>query len=380
MINLNRLEFALKRRGLSQTALSEQLGITTRTLHNYIKDPSKLNIDVLSKILDFPVTFFYQKDDLPDIPDHTVSFRSMSKTSTKLKNIAISYGVTGFLLNDWFEEEFDLPQADLPDLSHMEPEEASIFLRREWGLGEAPIGNMIALLESKGIRVFSLAMEAEEVDAFSVWQNNQPFIFLNTKKSAERSRFDAAHELGHLVRDTYSMKHSNSTCSKTPTSINDQRSIERQADAFASAFLMPRSNMFAHKKNFVNINTLISQKKIWGVSVVALAYRMHKLGIISDWVYTRILCPEIAKNKYRSIEPFPMKHEKSVVLEKILDALNEDNIGIKEIAEKILVSETDIGHLTFGLTARTLFLLKKKQDIEFNEKESSPDSSHLKLL
>src|SRR3546814_6566541 len=41
--------------------------------------------------------------------------------------------------------------------------------------------------------------DTKNVDAFSCWRNGQPFVFLNTFKSAERSRFDAAHELAHLV-------------------------------------------------------------------------------------------------------------------------------------------------------------------------------------
>jgi hypothetical protein len=47
--------------------------------------------------------------------------------------------------------------------------------------------------------VFSLSVDAAEVEAFSMWKEGAPFIFLNTGKSAEHGRFDAAHELGHLV-------------------------------------------------------------------------------------------------------------------------------------------------------------------------------------
>lgn len=56
---------------------------------------------------------------------------------------------------------------------------------------------MIHLLEAHGVRVLSLTQECREVDAFSLWLQ-QPFVFLNTQKSGEHSRFDAAHELGHL--------------------------------------------------------------------------------------------------------------------------------------------------------------------------------------
>jgi len=33
-------------------------------------------------------------------------------------------------------------------------------LRHHWGIGELPINNIIHLLESKGVRIFSLAVDA----------------------------------------------------------------------------------------------------------------------------------------------------------------------------------------------------------------------------
>ena len=44
-----------------------------------------------------------------------------------------------------------------------------------------------------------MAENTVTVDAFSVWREYTPYIFLKLMKTAEHSRFDAAHELGHLV-------------------------------------------------------------------------------------------------------------------------------------------------------------------------------------
>jgi hypothetical protein len=84
-------------------------------------------------------------------------------------------------------------------MEYASPDTAALYLRQNWGLGERPIPNMLKLLEAKGVRVFSLAENTKAVDAFSVWRNGLPYVFLNIAKSAERSRFDASHELGHLV-------------------------------------------------------------------------------------------------------------------------------------------------------------------------------------
>jgi len=139
---------------------------------------------------------------------------------------ALATAATAFRVNQWFEVRFHLPQSDLPDLDDLPPDAAAATLRRLWGLGNAPIPNMIHLLESKGIRVFSLTEGTRDVDAFCTWYESRPLIFLNTLKSTEHSRFDAAHELSHLVRDLYSMQHGE------PHGLE----MERQADAFASEF------------------------------------------------------------------------------------------------------------------------------------------------
>jgi Zn-dependent peptidase ImmA (M78 family) len=117
------------------------------------------------------------------------------------------------------------------DFSHeRDPAGAARTLRQYWTIGEKPIGSMIKLLETKGIRVFSLSENTRNVDAFSCWRNGEPYVFLNKFKSTEHSRFDAAHELAHLVLH----KHGGPS---------QGRSAESEAHAFASSFLMPRDDV-----------------------------------------------------------------------------------------------------------------------------------------
>ena len=346
MFNPSRLEFAISRRGISKSELAEKLEVNPRTVTNYLNGETVPDLEKLSQVLNFPIDFF-KAQDLPKINDKSVSFRSRSRMTKKVRDQATSYEVLGFILNEWFENEFDLIQAELPDLSHLEPDEAANTLRYDWGLGDKPIGNFISLLESKGIRVFSIHIESEYIDAFSIWNNDKPFIFLNNQKTMERSRFDAAHELGHLVRDIYTMKLSNSGSKSDEL---DSKVIEKQADEFASAFLMPEVTLRQYKHVNPTINNLIELKKVFGVSLVALAYRMHKLGMISDWIYTRVICPEIAKFNYRKTEPEPMEREMSQVLDTMVNELALDNITIDDIAKRIYLNKTDVSPLLFQLS------------------------------
>ncbi|NMZ24830.1 ImmA/IrrE family metallo-endopeptidase [Pseudomonas proteolytica] len=341
-INPKQITFARVRRRLTKAQLAKELGITSRSLQNYetgatVPDPETLA--KMAKLLNFPQQFFFLDEDMPEIREHAVSFRKLSKMTDAMKFCTFSAGAIALKVNEWIEERFNLPSAELPDLSDLEPEEAAATLRRIWGLGNAPIPNMIHLLESKGIRVFSLAEETREVDAFCTWYEGKPFIFLNTIKSAERGRFDAAHELGHLVRDVYTMQHG----------LTHGPEMERQADAFASAFLMPMASVTANQPPAYTIKYLMKLKHYWGVSLVAIAYRFNSLGLVSEWNY-RNLCIEIAKHGYRTNEPEPMERETSQLLTKVLDILHSRKQGRREIAESLSISTDEINALTFQLT------------------------------
>jgi len=340
-INPKQITFARVRRRVTKAQLARDLGITSRSLQNYETGTSVPKAELLSRIakrLEFPESFFFLEENMPEMREDAVSFRKLSKMTDAMKACTFAVAVIAFKVNQWIEERFHLPQANLPDLSDLEPEEAAATLRRLWGLGNAPIPNMVHLLESKGIRVFSLTEETREVDAFCAWYENKPFIFLNTFKSAERSRFDAAHELGHLVRDIYTMQHGH----------KHGPEMERQADAFASAFLMPKESVVANRPPLYDIPYLMKLKHYWGVSLAAMAYRFNALGLVSEWNY-RKLCIAIAKKGYRTKEPEPMQRESSQLLTKVFDFLHSRKQSRREIAKSLHLNVDEINALTFQL-------------------------------
>jgi Zn-dependent peptidase ImmA (M78 family) len=197
---------------------------------------------------------------------------------------------------------------------------------------------MIALLESKGVRVFSLSVDAREVDAFSMWYDGTPFVFLNTKKTAERCRFDAAHELGHLVMHRHGAPQG--------------QEAEKEANAFASAFLMPRRSVLANAPRTATLKSLIAHKKFWNVSAAALNYRLHSLGLTTDWTY-RTLCIDLAKLG-RDHEPESSPFESSQVLKKVFASLREDGISKSDVAKELLIQPEELDELTFGLMLNAL--------------------------
>ncbi|WP_199154546.1 ImmA/IrrE family metallo-endopeptidase [Chromobacterium sp. ASV23] len=338
MFNPSRLTVARQRRGLTKRQLASLIGSAEKTVQYYENgemNPSEESLTKLSSVLNFPPSFFFG-DDLEILSPDIASFRSLKKMKAAQRDMALSAGSIALLFSKWMEDRFELPKPSLPYFEPgIDPESAAMALRNEWSLGERGIKSMVHLLEMKGIRVFSLDINAVEVDAFSMWSGEQPFVFLNTQKTAEHSRFDAAHELGHLILH----RHGN----------NQSVDAEKEANDFAAAFLMPRASILASAPQFITVPSLVKLKKLWGVSVAALNYRLHKIGLTSEWV-NRSICIDISKLGYRTSEPDPMPFESSQLLKKVFSNLRSEGIGRAEIAKQMDMHVIELDKLTFGLS------------------------------
>jgi Zn-dependent peptidase ImmA (M78 family)/DNA-binding XRE family transcriptional regulator len=335
MFKPSRLVIARKRRAMTKVSLAEESGVSLRSLSAYENGhttPDDAALAQLATTLRFPVDFFFAHE-LEEPPQSIVSFRALSSMTAGKRDSAIAAAVLAIELSKWLEDRFSLPAPNVPDLRGTQPELAAEEVRAAWGAGTRPIRNMVHLLEANGVRVYSLAEVGEAVDAFSFNKDGTPFVFLSTAKSAERSRFDAAHELAHLVLHRHGVPN---------------RDAEREADRFGSAFLMPAPSVFSVVPRNPSLGTLLELKASWSVSVAALAHRIYSLGMITEWHY-RTLCIEIAKRGYRKTEPNPIPRETSQLLEKVFAAIREDGLTKADVARDLHVHLSDIQALVFGL-------------------------------
>ncbi len=315
--------------------LSNVTAVTISRLEQENNDPEPETVGALALALEFPYEFFFG-DDVDELAPEAVSFRSLTSMSAIERDAALAAGSLAYLVCDWIEQRFNLPKPNLIDLSHeRDAANAASVLRKVWGLGEKPIADMIRLLETKGIRVFSLAENTKNVDAFSCWRDGKPYIFLNTFKSAEHTRFDAAHELGHLVLH----KHGGPQQGKL---------AEAEANSFASAFLMPAADVCSRVRHVSALSHLIQIKARWGVSLAAMTYRLHKLKVLSAWQY-RTFYIQLNKMGYRVSEPEPMKREVSTVWKKVFSELWSQRITRSNIADELFVPQQEIENLFYGL-------------------------------
>lgn len=338
MFNAARFSIARRRRKLTKKQLAEAADLDQKSVVRYESGesaPTAAGLAQLAKLLRFPEAFFHGED--PDlISAESASFRSLTQIAARERDAALAAGELAFMLSDWVEGFFVLPESDFIDCKEgTSPEPAAMALREHWALGERPIRSMVHLLESKGARLFSLREETKTIDAFSLWRGQVPFVFLNTYKTPERSRFDAAHELGHLVLHRHG-------------GARGGRSVEDQANHFASAFLMPEASVRARIPAVHSLEHIIKEKKHWGVSTSALNYRLHKLGITSEYQY-RNFCIQIAQ-RFGKSEPQGLQREISKLWDKVFTELRQEGIHKHRIAQDLDLPVDEVENLVFQLT------------------------------
>lgn len=333
----SRLRLARARRGYALSRLAAETGVTARALSAYERGqdaPPPGLVHQLARVLALPVAFL-GGDEVDDIPVDAISFRALRKLTVGQREAARAAGRLALLLGDWLAERFVLPTPDVPSLPKLDPETAAEVVRARWGLGVAPVGDMVRLLEAHGVRVFSLPADCASVDAFSFHWRQTPYVLLHTGKSGERGRFDAAHELGHLVL------HSEHRIPHGPEA-------EQEANQFAAALLMPRASVLAHGLTGATSDRILAAKRTWRVAAMALTYRLRELGLLDDAAY-RTACVDLSRRGYRSGEPGGIARETSPMLRQVFTLLRREGIAPGEVAAALHLTTTELQQYVFGL-------------------------------
>ena len=126
------------------------------------------------------------------------------------------------------------------EISAIHNEEVAAQVRKYWDIGTGPIKDLQYLLEKNGIIVTGFDTNEDKIDAFSqrtiVAGNDIYFIAVALGNRPEgRIRFDMAHELGHILLHPWSED-------LEAITKDEFKARERQANMFASAFLLPRDS------------------------------------------------------------------------------------------------------------------------------------------
>lgn len=320
-----RIREAREARGLSGEGLAEVIGVSRQAVAQFETGQTSPSGETMSRIIaetGQPISFFTNVPARPGEP-RSPFFRSLKRMEQHHRRRIVRRmqwaGDIGVLL----ERFIDLPPVNFPDLEFSfeqgdedDIERAAEALRDHWGLGRGPIRNLSAIMEQNGIFIVREPVRCQDMDAVSCWIGGRPIVLLSEEVvSGPRDLFNLAHELAHLVLHP-----------DVEVSGLNLDTIEKQANRFASAFLLPRES-FSREVLGSSLGYFKSLKIRWGVAIAAMAYRSRDLGILSENQFS-YLFRQMNIQRIRKVEPlddmFPVN--KPIVLGEGLRMLVEHGV------------------------------------------------------
>ncbi|KRE89490.1 hypothetical protein ASG87_03955 [Frateuria sp. Soil773] len=241
----DRLRHARTQAGLTQAQAANALQVARTTLVALEKGQRRVRADELKAMADI-----YGASASSLLRDSAVHielsprFRTLNESGDEDANQAAR------LLNDLTAAELELERLTgrklktnypterpiLPGDVKEQAEDLAMELRHRLGLGLAPIGDIVTLLEVEiGMRVFVRRLNPKISGLFIYDDEAGGCMLLNRNHPRERRALTAAHEFGHLVSSR-----------RQPDILDDcspQSREEKFATAFALSFMMPAATV-----------------------------------------------------------------------------------------------------------------------------------------
>lgn len=270
------LRLARQLRGFQQNEAAECLRVANVELSRVetgLKEPDETLLAAASELFSVPRDFFDQTDSVYGAPlsvHHAMWRKKADVSAVELHRIVAELNVRVMHLRHLLQATDIDPLTKLPrfdsDTYGNDPERIASLVRRFWHVPDGPIADLTALVEDAGILVAHSDLGGSSVSGvtFSI-VGTPPLIVLNRNQPADRMRFTLCHELAHVVMHRF----------PTPD-------LEDEADAFASAFLVPTEDVkpyFAGRK--VDLALLAALKPEWKVSMAALVFAAKRAGAIN---------------------------------------------------------------------------------------------------
>jgi len=347
-----RLVEARRARGMSATDLAGVVGVSVQSVSKYEnghQTPSLEHFHALARALNIPRDYFLRP--IQALDERPVFWRAkLSASPVKRERAAVRLEWMKDVV-DYAGSYFDFPALNLPDVDVPDVEDidtdflrsVAALTRQHWGIRPGPMPDAIEKLEANGVLVSRIHVGAEKLDAFSQWSDrfHLPFIVLSRDKaSASRQRFDALHELGHIIL------HKNVSQKK----MNDRASyalIERQADQFAGFMLLPEKE-FSEELYSASLDGFLALKERWGASVGAMIMRCRSMDILSE-DGARTMWINYNRRGWRTGEPLDGKMEKEApyMLRRSFEKLIEAKVqSVSDILSALPFPPADLEELT----------------------------------
>jgi Zn-dependent peptidase ImmA (M78 family)/DNA-binding XRE family transcriptional regulator len=351
--NLRRLRNGRKK---TQKDVAETAGISLpeyKKLENACVQPRVTTLEKVAKALGVRL----QDLVTPVRQLHAVRFRSHKKMRTRediLANVALwldNYRFLEHQLDNTVPYKFENLSMALKEHDPVKrAKEAARKAREIMGLDDKePIHDICGLLESAGVKVYQINSSSEGFFGLSVGADDAgPAVIVNVwdRISVERWIYSAAHELGHLILHLKTFDVNKDT---------EDMTQEKEADIFASYFLMPDSgfiNEWDETWGLHPVYRILKVKRIYRISYKTALKRLIELGIADDGVwkqfniaYKQLTGKSLAFKK----EPCGLKAEEPSNLDEmdfvsdrfhrlVRKAMEEGKISISRAAEMLQIS------------------------------------------
>lgn len=310
------LTLARESRGLTQSDLAVIANFGQGTLSKYetgmIAPPDEA-ISSLANATGYPPEFFFQTGETFGFPPF--HYRKRKKLSAKalgqivaemnirrmhVERLCLSYQVK----SNKFIPEIDMDEFQGRTRKRPTLEDVARTVRESWMLPSGPIDNLTGVIEENGGIIVPCDFGTDLIDAMSQRIDGMPVLFfINMGAPADRVRHTLAHELGHMVLHTLSFK--------------DDDEMEREADDFAGAFLLPADQIMSQLRRF-DLRHLANLKSYWKVSMAAIAVRAERLNAITPY-QAKMFWIEMSKLGYRKREPNEPPREMPTALKRMVE-------------------------------------------------------------
>ncbi len=324
------LEAARVARGLTQATLSELSGVAQGVISKFESGllPVDERVNALAAQLDVPISLI--DGTVVRSPHTRVFHRKQASLPAKIANklradMMLAHVRVNRLICNEAIPALDVPR--LPLTSALDtPSDRARNVRKLWGVPQGPIENIVALLESHGVPCLMWDVASARVDAIASWpEDSRPLVMLGNHAPGDRLRFTVAHELGHAVMHDL------------PSS-----DCEREADEFASEFLMPRADVRDVLRG-ATLPKLAELKTVWGASIAALVRRARDVGAISDSAY-RSLNIELSASGSRKKEPVQLDPEHPSLVRNVVHHRLAAGESLTDIATDALMKVEELNH------------------------------------
>jgi Zn-dependent peptidase ImmA (M78 family)/DNA-binding XRE family transcriptional regulator len=348
-----RIREAREARGFTSEEFAEKIGVSRQALSKFESGLLAPSGETMRKIIAetaLPPSFF--------VASKQRSANGISPFWRGLKRMEIHHRKRIARRLEWLSDivnyisDFvDLPDAKLPHIE-FDPasgdmdqiEHAAELLRDFWKLGREPVHDVSALMENHGIILAREPVSCADMDAISCWQFGRPYVMCSSDvESGPRNYFNLVHELAHVLLHA-----------SVEVSTENLGLIEKQANRFASAFLLPQES-FSREVLGTSLNHFLFLKERWGVSIAAMAYRCKDLEIYNSNQFTYVMKQLNAKG-VRTKEPlddrFPVRSPN--LLSSSMRLILDNRVkSPTEIVDALAINPEDVERLC-GLPKGTL--------------------------